>query len=286
MAVKFQRQYKLSVQTKSGGYVHIELPFKVDFDIKRHTYAPPNAFSFKIYNLSRDIRESIRKDDWDLGEVREVFFSAGYGDELILCGKGNVRKCEYHREGVDIVTTIDCFDGGLAYGAESNRSFIAGTPKREVVKTLVNDFKRLGVTEGVIGEVKGNLLRGNTYFGSIFNNLKELTNDNFFVDMTKANVLSDEEIIKSNTFLVNEASGLLSVPSRQETFIEFDMLFEPNVQVGSLVDLKSSVNSNFDGENKVLRVNHRGTISESNSGSAITTLSLQYGKFIERLNGS
>ena len=85
--------------------------------------------------------------------------------------------------------------------------------------------------------------------------------------------LGTNEYVPSLTgpLLINSQTGLLGTPVREQTLIHFDMLLEPSLNVGSSVELISSTADNFNGLYKITAVKHRGMISGTLSGSAITT---------------
>jgi hypothetical protein len=86
--------------------------------------------------------------------------------------------------------------------------------------------------------------------------------------------LRDNEVVLGSIAEISSASGLLGTPVLQETFLTFDILFEPRLFVGQKVRLNSITAANFNGEYKVVSVKHSGTISEAIGDDARTSVAL------------
>ena len=82
---------------------------------------------------------------------------------------------------------------------------------------------------------------------------------------------------------ISSDTGLLNVPIRRETYLEIDIIFDPNIIVGQLIELKSSFNKYFNGLYKVYGITHDVEITEESGGNATTSLQLWIGTKI--LNG-
>jgi len=67
------------------------------------------------------------------------------------------------------------------------------------------------------------------------------------------------------------------VPRRQNTYIQVDIIFEPRIQVGQIVEIVSQIDPRFNGQWKVQGIKHSGTISGAVGGDCKTTLQLFYG---------
>lgn len=281
---KYNRNYLLLVQKKDGTTLQIKRPFTVEFDIHRNSLSSANVASFRIYNLAPNNRSQIRKDQFDWGDLRTISFAAGYGDNLSLAFGGNISQAWSVREGTNMITQIESYDGGFAYiNAVTGQSFPAGTPQSTVIDTLVKSLP--GATPGSIGTFVGQISKGNSYNGSTTDILTQITGGGFFIDNGKAHCLNDNECLSGDVPLINAQSGLLGTPVKEATFINFDMLFEPSLRVAQLVNLQSqTAEADFNGTHKVLSLKHTGTISEAVCGNAITTVGLLPGVFVNAAN--
>ncbi len=275
---KYNRKYVLYIEKKDLTTLKVTLPFTVEFDIHRNSLSSANTCSIRIFNLNPNNRTQIRKDQFDWGDLRKITFMAGYGEKLSLAFEGNINQAWSVREGNVMVTQIESYDGGYAYvNAVTNQTFTSGTPQRSIIDSLASSMP--GVTRGAIGQYDGQISRANAMSGPTTNLLKDLTNDGFFIDNSKVHCLRDDECLSGDIPLINAKSGLLGTPIKEQTYINFDVLFEPSLKVGQLIRLESETADNFNGTHKVLSIKHRGTISEAVSGQAITSVGLLPGIF-------
>jgi hypothetical protein len=283
---KYKRNYVLLIQKRDGTTIKITPPFTVEFDIHRNSLSSANVAQIRVFNLSPNNRGQIRKDQFDFGDLRSIAFSAGYGDNLSLAFVGNITQAWSVREGTNMITQIECFDGGYAYvNAVTNDQFPKDTLQSSIIDSLVS--KLPGVSKGAIGSFPGQIARGNSYSGSTTDILGQLTGNGFFIDNGKAHCLNDSECLDGDIPLINAQSGLLGTPTLEAQYVNIEMLFEPGLRVGQLIQLetvtadKASGNqTSFNGRHKVLSIKHRGTISDAVCGTAITQVGLLPGAFV------
>lgn len=272
---KFGRNYLLSVQTQKNDTLSIQLPFTVEFDITRNILSSANVASIRIFNLSKDNRNLIRKNVTDYGDLRLIRLQAGYGSNLATIFAGNITQAWSVREGVNFITSIESFDGGFAFAnGVSNEVFPAGTPQEVIIGKLVDNLKPYGVTPGAVGNFEGLISRGNSFSGPTTDLLSSITGGASFIDNGKLNCLKDDECLVGDIQLIDARSGLLGTPVREQTILNFDMIFEPRIIVGQKIVLQSATDANFNGTYKVISVKHRGMISGAVCGDAITSVGL------------
>lgn len=269
---KFGRNYYLEIQVQSGQILPIQLPFTIEFDITRNTLTSANVCQIRIYNLSLKNRDQIRYNAYDYNQFRSIELKAGYGQNLATIFTGNISQAWSVREGVNFITQIECFDGGFAFiNGATAYSPPSGVMKKDVIESLIGTLPHVEV--GVVGDYPGPLTRGNSYNGNTVKILEELTGGGFFIDRGVGNALGTNEYIldAAGVTIISPSSGLLNTPVREATTTRFDMIFEPNLNVGQKITLISFTESNFNGDYKVTAVKHRGMISQSVCGSVITT---------------
>jgi hypothetical protein len=273
---KLGRSYTLFVQTTDGSTLQIQLPFTVEFDITRNTLTSANICSIRIYNLSVNNRNKIRKNVNNYGDLRSIILQAGYQKNNPIIFSGNITQAWSVREGVNFITQIECFDGGFAFAnAQYSKAFPADTPKVSIIEDMISSLPDVSV--GTIGSYPGNITRGNSYSGSTTELLAQITGGGFFIDNGKGNALGNNECLEGEIPLINSASGLLGTPVLEQTILNFDMIFEPRIVVGQKIELESSTDQNFNGFYKIISVKHRGMISAGVCGDAITSVGLWYG---------
>lgn len=273
---KFGRAFHLVAQTTTGLTVSMELPFSIEFDITRNVFSSTNVAQIRIFNLAPNTRNSLRKNVIDLDDIRTVTLRAGYGENLPVVFTGNITQAWSVRENnVNFVTQIESFDGGFAFATGiTSQNFQAGTSMETVLRSLIEDLP--GVTLGAIGDGYDFSIgpRGDTYSGNTAQLLTELTNGQFYVDNGKAYILGNSECVQGQIELIDASTGLIGTPLREQSFISLDLIFEPRVSCGQLINLRSGTDVTFNGEYKVASVKHRGVISPSVGGEAITSLVL------------
>lgn len=263
------------------GAVEVKLPFTMEFDIKRDYFASANYGQIRVYNLSEQNRNNIRKDPLAGGNFRFVELKAGYGENLSTLLKGNISEAHSVREGNNYITNIQCFDAGFAFvNGFTSLQVPAGTLKKDIINKTADSLKQYNVEVGSIGKYSGKTGRGSSYSGSPVDILSDLTGGGVFIDNSRIHCLGDDEVIEADQIVISSETGLLGTPVLQETVIYIDMLFEPRLLIGQAVQLNSTTNKAFSGEYKVASIHHRGTISDAVGGSRITSVGLIAGKFV------
>lgn len=289
--VKFQRNFILTASSDQFiGQLQIGYPFTLEFDIKRDNYSASNYAQIRLYNLSEYHRNLLLKDQNTQGAqftgVLNVTLNAGYGPGPYwpVIFKGNVTRGYSVREGVNWITNLECFDGGLAFANATihgaNGQFPSGTSYKQIFEQFVNQsLVPYGVSLGAISDYFAQKVtsKGQSFSGNTVELLDELSNHNFFIDNLNANIfLSSEALSQQNPVVLNAQSGLLETPVREQSILLVKMLFEPRLVIGSVIKLDSITAVNvYNGNYKVISVHHRGTISAAVSGEAITEVGLQ-----------
>lgn len=278
---KFLRKYILTVETVTGELVVIKPPFTIEFDIQRNVLTSASYAQIRVYNLKENTRNAILKDQYTFDDIRTVELQAGYGDAVSypIIFTGNIDRAWSVREGSNVITSIDCFDGGFAFAnAVTNRQYPAGTPQKSIIEDIVSSLGQFNVSVGAIGNYEGVTTRGSSYSGNTVDVLAELTGGGFFIDNGKAYALQNNEVLESNQIqVIKSSSGLLGTPIREETYLRFTMLFEPRLRIGQQILLESITEKRYNTYYKVISLMHKGVISESIAGNATTEVGVFIG---------
>lgn len=276
--LKFGLNYKIKIQVNESEEVEVKFPITCEFKIDRNTLSQANTSSFSLVNLSENTRNKIYKDQYTTTVYKAIEFYAGYGNDLSLLFKGNIKRAYSERNGTDFYTRIEAYDGGFAFvNGYSSRSFSAGTSQNKVLDSLVADLPN--IKKGVIGKgFEDDLKKGNCYNDNTMKVLRAITNDHVFIDNEKVNILLDEECVQGNIAKIEANTGLLGTPLKEESSINFNMIFEPRLLVGQSIYLQSTTEKNFNGLYKVVGFKHAGTISGSVPSKVVTSGNLWYGK--------
>lgn len=281
---KFQCHYRLLLNwTDDNGNSKQEVltdPISLEFDVTKTTQSQ-NVSRITIYNLDGATREAIYQDRLLLDtnpNLKWLTLEAGYGDNykkgLPLVTWGYIQECHSVRSGVDFITTIDVTDPDILT-QYCGVTFEAGTTYKEAYKYLISQLPSLKI--GETGVLEGAFTIPTVFDGNAFVLVNKLTGGHTFVDNGVINTLNDNETLSDyGCYYIAADTGLLETPKRYDHILEISMLFEPTIKVGQLVEIKSSTQARFDGQYKVLGINHKGLISGAESGTRTTTLQLQY----------
>lgn len=285
--MKFSPQFSLSIEVnpdqKTGqaqDHVTIELPITVDFQVDRKSLASSQTATFRIHNLGEKTRNLIYKDRYAFNDYRGVQFRAGYDDiGAPLIFNGAVYQAYSERIGVDVITTVECYDGGYAMANGVSLITIgSGSTFQEILKKLNADLPFVSKNP-IIGDFPNKTSRGSTYVGNTWSYLLQVSNGLATIDNGQLKVLNPNEVFDGELPVITSESGLLGSPKRASTQIEFPMLFEPRLTVGQIVELSSSVNDIFNGLYKVTGFTHSGTMSAAVAGTPrVSNVSLWKGE--------
>lgn len=285
---KFIRNYKLvytvppTTTEKDAEVITISSPLTVEFDITRNTFAQSNTATFRLTNLAPSTRDKIFQDKYNIFRYCFVDFYAGYGDQLSLLFTGKVMQAYSERQGTEMVTEIQAMDNDIIQ-SYSMHTFEAGTSKTDVIKTLASDMPNTQLN--AVGNQGGVLANRLICDDLTFVAINKVTGNSAFIDLGKLNVLNNNEVLKDvEIYKIDSDTGLLGTPKRRDAQLEVDMIFEPRITVGQLVEIESSTASIFDGQFKVIGIHHAGIISGAVAGEARTTLNLFIGALIPNSN--
>ena len=296
--MKFQATYRVTVynqdstviigahegQDKDGNTILIqdEARLTCHFTVTRGILSDSNKCTIQIYNLAPTTRSKIFQDAFQINPNKWKFvkLEAGYGDDLTPIFMGRILQAYSFRKGgqTDIITEIqaqalDMFDCQASY------TFEAGTTFKDALQTMVSGSMP-NVKIGNVGNLEGTFQTPTTFDGNAMENISKLTGGNAFVDNDQLNVLMSNEVIDVPVPVITQQNGLLDTPNRRDANLEVKMLFEPSIIVGQLMEIQSGVQSDFNGQFKVMGFTHDCTISGAQAGSRTTTVNLYIGPFL------
>lgn len=285
--MKFIRRCQLSVEVSPNAQgvtqnnLTIPEELTVEFEISRQSLASSQEATFRVMNLSEHTRNRIFKDPYALTEFRAVQFRAGYRDDpvLPLCFNGFLREATSYRMsgGTEMVTELKAYDGGLAMAnGFTSQTIASGTSIADVLRFLAKQLPRISGTP-IVGEFPVTNKRGKVLLGNTWQLLLEESGGLATIDNGQVKVLNYNEAIAAEIPVINSQSGLLGSPRRAATKLDVEMLFEPRLTVGQIVQLDSVSNKLFNGTFKVMGFVHRGTISPAVAGDCKSTVSLFFG---------
>lgn len=264
--------------TEGQDTVTIPEDLSVEFEISRQSLASSQTATFRIYNLGEKTRNLLYRDSYEL-TYRAIRFRAGFRDDpfLPLCFNGFISTANSYRTGVDMITEIVAYDGGLAMAnGFVSQTIISGKSTAEVLKMLVGQLPATKVAP-IIGSFPGVSLRGHVLFGNTWNTILEESGGLATIDNGQVKILNHNEAVNAEIPVITSAAGLLGSPVRSQTKLEFEMIFEPRLTLAQVIELDSTTNRIFNGIYKVMGFVHRGMISPAVAGECSSTVSLFFG---------
>ncbi len=280
--MKLGRTYTLTVQVADTEAITVAFPLTLTFEVSRNTLAAANKGHFQIFNLKPETRKKIFHDRYNTLQYRQIKLQAGYEDEAPLptIFQGNVIAASSYRQGTNWITEIEAFDGGFGMiNGQVSTTIPAGWTFAQGMRNILASMPN--IAPGVIGDFTTPNSRGVTLMGNswdVANQFAQSQNASAFVDLEKANFLSKNEYILAAHGItkITSATGLLQTPRRYEGRIDTEIVFEPRIVVGQIVDLES-LEAVYNGNYQVIGVTHRGTISGAVGGELSTVANLWAG---------
>lgn len=236
--------YGHKVRIKTGGMTFkneaLDMQFSVPFDDDTEA----NEAEITIYNLTRDTREKLKKDN-------KITIEAGYHTDTGVIFSGYITKRKTKHDGVDIVTTLYAIDSrALKERKIKSKSYKKGVKASTILKDLVSMIKM------PVGAFK--IRRDYTYKdsvtveGELMDSIKkyaQVCGVSTYVNKGKIYVrsLKEGDNIK---FTVESSTGLLSVEEFDEEVTaekykdkikgyKLSMLLQHRITTASIIKLHS-----------------------------------------------
>lgn len=272
--MKFGRNYRLTVETVDGDFIVIENPSTIQFTITRSTQSTLNSMQLNVFNLSANTRDKIFQDRFNPKFYKKIVLEAGY-ENLSVVFQGNIFRANSRRVGTDILTFIDCRDGGFDTRSTLSNISLNGGSYKDIVKALAGSFEKIKL--GDIGDITGEARRNVILSGNSFSLIKKYSNDRAFIDLEELKVLKEDEVLEGEVQVLESDTGLLGTPVHDDAYLTIDTIFEPRIIMGQLIEIRSEVAPVYDGQYKVIGVTHQGIISGAVGGEAKSTFNLLVG---------
>jgi hypothetical protein len=281
--LKFQRNYKLTIELDDGGdAIIITPPFTIRFNVNRSVMSSLNTMDISIYNLAPQTRHRIFQDRFNTVNYKRVIFEGGYGQQLSVLFIGGMYEANSGREGVDVVTRINCFGG--FYDVRNTRVYktiAAGQTQKQILTALVKDFPHVNQNP-IIGDVGSTIMpRATTVNGNLWNFISTFSAPiKPFIDNEQVIIMKDSEVRSGLITTLDASTGLLQTPRRDSGYLTLTTLFEPRINMGQQIQLASTIEPIYNGAYKVIGIQHEGIISDAENGDLRSVFQLLTGSKI------
>lgn len=247
---RFNRDYELTVND-----VVVRSPLHVSFESNKSVSGGLNKLTVQIYNLKESNRLALAKDAEDPTKRIPIDFKVGYVGSLQTLFKGTVHRGLNTREGPDLVTELECLDGGFDFLNSFTAKTVRG--KTRAVDAILGDMPNTG--KGKITNQQ-QLIRPKVLIGSSARLIDELIGDDetWYIDDEKLYIIKDGEVTSSFIPVVNAESGLLNTPTRENSKITFDTLMNPTLKIGGLCNVISVTTPHLNGIYKIDSIGYTG----------------------------
>ncbi len=281
--LKFQRSYKLTIELDDGGdAIIITPPFTIRFNVNRSVMSSLNTMDISIYNLAPQTRHRIFQDRFNTANYKRVILEGGYGQQLSTLFIGGMYEANSGREGVDIITRINCFGGFFdVRNTRVYKTIAAGQTQKQILTSLVQDFPHISANPviGGVGDVR--MPRSVTVNGNLWNFIKTFSSPiKPFIDNEQVIIMKDSEVRSSLITVIDASTGLLQTPRRDGGYLTLTTLFEPRVNMGQQMQVSSTVEPIYNGIHKVIGIQHEGIISDAQNGDLRSVFQLLTGSQI------
>lgn len=260
---RFDRNFELTVLD-----VVITPPMRVAFSANKSVSGGLNRLTVRLYNLNQTHRLALAKDAEQVKRI-PLLFSVGYQDTLRLLFKGTVHTGKNMREGPDMITEMECLDGGFDYLNSFTSKTVRG--KTRAVDALLDDMPN--TARGKVTNQRP-LIRPKVLVGSTGKLISELVNEDetWYIDDEKLYIVKDNEVVSSFIPVVNAATGLLNTPTRENQKVTFDTLLNPSLKIGGLCKLESTSAPYMNGVYKIDSMGYEGDNYGASWSQSVTGL--------------
>ncbi len=269
------RRYELTIGNYRSGDGTRVTDLQIQFDVSQSAdnKKSSNSATVEVYNLSRETLGKLET------EFLECTLAVGYRDtgvQTILTG--NVVETRTVKRGVDQVTQFILGEGYTALNHKRIKSLVApGKTKEDVIEEIRKQMP--GVARGAyVGtNLSSPILYGYPLNGSPKKMLDRFAKENKLEWRLVNNTLyvSDENGLTSRStdeaVLISAETGLIDIPfyssgelekldtdPKRRTGVQFKALINPNVQVGKLIRLESTVMPVLNGFYRVAALRYYG----------------------------
>ena len=280
MTKQFDARYRITVYSKDETTI-VEYPITCKFNVTRGVFAQSHKATIQLYNLAPTTRNQIFQDQLNLDPVKfkYVRLEAGWNGTMSEIFVGRIMQAYSFKSGgqTDVITEIQAVALDI-FDCQTSHTFAEGTSFKDALKTMASDMPN--VILGNTGSLDGIFQTPTTFDGMAMEEINKLTGGHSFVDNGVLNTLMDNEVIDVPVPVISNYTTLLETPMRRDANLEVKALFLPDLIVGQLVEVDSSISPDFNGQFKLVGFTHDCLISPPQAGNRTTQLVLWIGALL------
>lgn len=266
----FGRAYRLLIQGVEFKSAPQAQGLRLAFETERDLTVRPNQGTVKLWNLSREQRESLAS-----GRVK-LELEAGYGERLGVVMTLDRVSVSHAHEGVDWVTTIEGGDGQAGLHTPLSLSFGEGATALDAIRKAAG-ASGLGIDALLRAAQEGDPKKaataikailfggGKTFSGTTAEAIEEIGRESgakIHVQDGQLEALGPDETSPSPAVEVTPASGLIGTPqifARPETpsvqLVRFQTALLPGLVPGRRIELDARA---IAGQFRIEKARHEG----------------------------
>lgn len=272
--------YRVTIYTQEETII-IEYPITCQMSVERSVHTTSCRANVQLYNLAPSTRDKIFQDVFPIDETKWKYMQveAGYNGSMSQIFMGRILQAYSHKSGgaTDIITNIQAQALDLL-DCNTSHTFEAGTSFRDIYNTIAQDLPNCAIAN--TGALEGEIKTATTFDGNALEELNKLSGGNTFIDNGMLNTIMNNECIDVPVPVITDDAGLLETPMRRDASLTIKSIFLPDLIIGQLLEIKSGIFSNYNGQFKVMGFTHNCLFSPTQAGTRTTDVEMWIGALL------
>lgn len=251
---RFDRDYELVIGFDDKALI-VRPPMRIVFSADKSIAGTINKMRLQVFNLREDRRLKIVKDAEQV-KYLPIQLKVGYRGKLEQIFRGSIHVAKNLAELPEIITDIECLDGGFDFlNSFSSRTINGG---ESYVDKLLEDMTN--TRRGKIAPADP-LVRPKVAIGPTMDLIRSgLGKDEYaFIDDEQLNIVrSQNQIIDMVVPIVSAKTGLINTPEREKQRLICETMMNPEVKLGRRMKLEAKFAPHLDGIYRTDTINYSG----------------------------
>ncbi|WP_186010908.1 phage protein [Burkholderia gladioli] len=245
MTRQYLREAKLLVGPDGGEGLDLS-DLRFTFDVRRGDSETPNSARIRVFNLSKDTANRIA-DEY----LRVILYAGYHGTSGVIFDGQLIQARQGRYSQTDTTLDLTCADGDRAYNFSFvNQTLAAGATDADVVAAALRSMGEFGVRGGYIPEITGNAYpRGRVLMGQTREILRCTARDldmNWSIQDGALTLLPRTSFLPGEIQVVTSRTGMIGLPTQMQNYILVNMLLNPRVRIGSVIELENDSIQRFE----------------------------------------